>query len=56
VTRTEDREYYKHRIIVERQRAKTAPSKVIADAHMRLADLYEALVEGQTLRVAFPTD
>lgn len=41
----EDLEYFRQRVIIERQRAVTAPSKKIADVHMQLADLYESYVE-----------
>jgi hypothetical protein len=41
---SEDLEYYQQRALVERSRAKDAPSPEIASVHDRLADLYEAHV------------
>lgn len=57
MARTEDFDYYHQRVISERQRAATAPNKVIAGVHMRLADLYEELIEDAEGRnvVPFPT-
>lgn len=40
----DDIEYYRDRAIVERGRAKSAPSEEIAAVHQRLADLYEKLI------------
>ncbi len=40
----DDIEYYRERAMVERGRAKTAPSEEIALVHERLASLYEKLV------------
>ncbi|WP_152569523.1 MULTISPECIES: hypothetical protein [Sphingomonas] len=44
---TEDEEYYRQRVIIERQRATDAPNLKIAKVHMQLADLYEELVESR---------
>jgi hypothetical protein len=39
----EDLEYYTHRALVERHRAKSAPSAVISYIHEQLAERYEEL-------------
>lgn len=40
-----DLDYYRQRAIVERDRASTAPTEVIAAVHERLAAGYEELIE-----------
>jgi hypothetical protein len=53
---SEDIEYYRDRALVERSRAKTAPSPQIAAVHDQLASLYEALTsEGQEGSDAAPS-
>ena len=37
--------YYRHRAVVERQRAEEATSPHAADVHLRMAVIYERLVE-----------
>jgi len=54
MARTEDLEYYRQRVIIERQRASTAPNQAIARVHMKLADLYEELVETAERRKVVP--
>ena len=53
----EEREYYRGRALVERQRAATATS-VAAEIHLELACLYERLVatedEGPALGIVTP--
>jgi hypothetical protein len=41
---TDDTEYYRQRALVERSRAKAAPSPEISLVHERLAELYEDYV------------
>jgi hypothetical protein len=48
VTKPDDLEYYRQRAVVERQRASTAPTPLIAAIHERLAASYEELVEGRS--------
>jgi hypothetical protein len=42
----EDLTYYRQRAVTERTRANGAPSKEIAEAHLKLAMMYENLLEG----------
>jgi len=49
MNRDNDLEYFRQRVIIERQRATTAPSIKIAMLHMQLADLYEEMVEAKTV-------
>lgn len=52
--RIEDLEYYRQRVIIERERATKAPSSAIAKVHMELSALYEQYVEAQDERSPFP--
>ena len=42
---SEDITYYRERVSTERNRAAVAPSEAIADAHLKLAAMYENLLE-----------
>jgi hypothetical protein len=46
-----DLDYYRHRAIVERDRASAAPTEVIAAVHKRLAAGYEELIALHKKRV-----
>ena len=47
---SEDTSYYRQRADAEREQAKRADRKEIADIHEELARLYDALVEHEQLR------
>lgn len=48
----EDLNYYRRRAAIERSRAEDAPTPVIASVHMKLAGLYEELVNRVEPRAA----
>jgi hypothetical protein len=54
VSQADDLEYYRHRAAVERKLAQAAPTKLIAETHAKLAQLYQAVIDGEDLGCAFP--
>ena len=47
----DEQEYFKTRALEERQRAETAPNKVVADIHAELAEQYELLAADPRRRI-----
>ena len=48
---SDDGDYYRRRAAEERDRAKAADRRDVAEIHLELARQYEALVENEDLRI-----
>lgn len=54
MSQSDDLEYYRHRVAIERKRPRLAPSKLIADTHAKLAELHQAVIDGKGINTVFP--
>jgi hypothetical protein len=49
---TSELDYFRQRAREERERAKTAPTPIVAEVHLALAERYEALIDNPGRREA----